>query len=246
MIRLAVTFSSAMICPSSSIRAVKLTGMSSMATSSGGADRFLATLPRHRHGLTREEVLNSQRGRLLAATAATIAEHGYASANVREITQRAGVSRKTFYELFQDKEDAFLACFSLALEDLINSVVGAMSDLAAYADPPALAEAAFSAMLNSLAEQPDFTRMFFLEALGAGPRVRLRRDEVIDEITRLTLLPMNALREAETPSRPELDHEDVLMFIGGGHELIVHHLARHEPATLPELLPRFVRRYQRI
>ena len=63
----------------------------------------LERLPRGRHGLSREEVAAQQRTRILAATVDVVAELGYPETRVVDVIKRAGVSRKTFYELFDDK-----------------------------------------------------------------------------------------------------------------------------------------------
>ena len=54
-----------------------------------------------------------QRGRVLAAAVEVLAELGYEGITVRQLAARAGVSRKTFYEHFEDRE----GCFVAALED---------------------------------------------------------------------------------------------------------------------------------
>ena len=59
------------------------------------------------HGLPREVIANSQRERLLEAAMQVVAERGYAATTIGDLTGEAGVSRTTFYELFDDKE----ACF---------------------------------------------------------------------------------------------------------------------------------------
>ena len=59
-----------------------------------------------------------QRTRLLDATFAVVAEQGYAGMTVRRVCDRAGVSNKTFYDLFSDREDCFLAAFEQAVEEL--------------------------------------------------------------------------------------------------------------------------------
>ena len=72
---------------------------SSQPLGSGGA-----RLPRGRHGLSRAFVINNQRERIFASLAAVCAAKGYAEVTVQDITQHAGVSRRTFYDLFADKE----------------------------------------------------------------------------------------------------------------------------------------------
>src|SRR5215208_4754465 len=82
-------------------------------------------LPRGPHHLAREEVLASQRGRMLEAMAQVVADKGYGAATVADVIERAGVSRKTFYEHFKDKEACFLAAFDTAVEIVLAAVRGA-------------------------------------------------------------------------------------------------------------------------
>jgi AcrR family transcriptional regulator len=62
-------------------------------------------------GLPREHVSEIQRVRILLAMVEVAAERGAGAASVAHIVARAGVSRRTFYDLFEDREDCFLAAF---------------------------------------------------------------------------------------------------------------------------------------
>lgn len=194
-------------------------------------------LPRHRHGLSREQVQASQAGRIILATAEVISERGYAAATVIDIAKRAGVSRKTFYELFADKEEAFLAAYT-GVSLLVEHTAAALdAEPAAGSDPRELARAATTALLGTLAEHPALTRMFFLEALGAGPRIQLRRDAAIEQFAeRLTPL-IAALRAAERPDLEPIDLAFARAIIGASVEAIVRHLVHHPPETLGDLAP---------
>src|SRR4051812_43743942 len=75
--------------------------------------------------LRREEVASSQRARLLRAMAEVAAEKGYANTVVADVIARAGVSRRTFYELFRDKQDCFLAAYAETVELLSSGVIAA-------------------------------------------------------------------------------------------------------------------------
>src|SRR5580698_1333323 len=69
-----------------------------------------------RDGSEQFHVGEVQRVRLLAAALSVVREGGYGGMSVSRITSRAGVSRRTFYELFEDREDCFLAVFDEAVE----------------------------------------------------------------------------------------------------------------------------------
>ena len=67
--------------------------------------------PSGRHRLPREVVAQSQRERMLEAMIRVVAKKGYAATTIADVTKAAGVSRTTFYELFEDKEACFLAAY---------------------------------------------------------------------------------------------------------------------------------------
>src|SRR4051812_15625203 len=79
-------------------------------------------LPRGPHSLSRDEAVASQRGRMIEAMAETVAEKGYAATTVADVVARAGVSRKTFYEHFADREQCFLAAYDAAVDALFTAV----------------------------------------------------------------------------------------------------------------------------
>ena len=73
------------------------------------------TLPRGNSHLAPEQVLQAQKARLIEAAALCIHKNGYAATSVQDIIQQAGVSRTTFYKLFQDKEACYFHCFKIKL-----------------------------------------------------------------------------------------------------------------------------------
>ena len=79
-------------------------------------------LPRGTHGLDPSLVAASQRTRLLEAVGRAVAEKGYAAATIDDIVRGAGVSKKTFYEHFQDKLECFLAAYETASDELYEHV----------------------------------------------------------------------------------------------------------------------------
>ena len=68
-----------------------------------------------RNGIGAEHVAEIQRARILAAMVDVVAERGAANVTVARVVTRSGVSRRTFYELFEDREDCFLAAFDQAV-----------------------------------------------------------------------------------------------------------------------------------
>ncbi len=130
-------------------------------------------LPRGRHGLSREQVRASQRGRMLAAVAASVAEHGFANMTVADVIKRAGVSRETFYEQFADKQDAFLAALDAGADGMIAFIRAALD--APAADPIDRLDRTLTAYLSTLAAAPAYAKAFLIDAYGAGDAAIARR-----------------------------------------------------------------------
>jgi AcrR family transcriptional regulator/DNA-binding MarR family transcriptional regulator len=89
------------------------------------------------------------------------------------------VSNKTFYDLFSDREDCFLAAFDYAIDRLTAVVTPAWEGERDWATG---IRAGLGALLGFLDEEPELRHLIFVEALGAGPRVLARRAEVLDAL----------------------------------------------------------------
>jgi AcrR family transcriptional regulator len=139
-------------------------------------------LPRGTHGLDREVVEASQRSRLLEAVGRAVAERGYAGATIDDVVRRAGVSKKTFYDHFSDKEDCFLAAYEAASEELLRRVVEAR---AGHDDWEERTRAGIAAYLRWLVADPALARVFLIEVAAAGPRALERRERLRDRYAEL-------------------------------------------------------------
>src|SRR5258708_3894882 len=89
---------------------------------SGDSRRLPQQLPSGRHGLLPSFVAANQRARILSAVAQAAAGLGYAEMNVEAVIARAGVSRRTFYEHFKNKEDAFLAAYDTVVRQQARQI----------------------------------------------------------------------------------------------------------------------------
>lgn len=129
--------------------------------------------------LPRDQVEDIQRARILSAMVEVAAEMGYIGAAVAPVVARAGVSRRTFYELFDGREDCFLAAFEWGIEQARSVVVEAYRARRTWRDRVRDALAALLALLDS---EPELARVCVIEALGAGKLVLERRARVLDEL----------------------------------------------------------------
>jgi len=132
-----------------------------------------------REGLAREHVTDIQRARILSAMVEVVCERGAGGVSVAHVVERAGVSRRTFYEVFDDREDCFLAAFDEALLRVAGCV------LPVYEAPLKWRErirASLVEFLSFLDGDPGAGRLLVVETLGAGHRALARRKNVLAQI----------------------------------------------------------------
>ncbi|PXX63014.1 TetR family transcriptional regulator [Nocardia tenerifensis] len=138
-------------------------------------------LPRGRHGLPREQVVASQRERILIAMAEAMLENGYVGTSVAAILKRAGVSRETFYEQFRSKE----ACFEAAYERAVQNLLGRIEDASNNPTPAkpdrdsmAKMDRIFAAYLQHLVDDPASARLYLVEVYAVGSAALSRRAQL--------------------------------------------------------------------
>jgi AcrR family transcriptional regulator len=190
-------------------------------------------LPRGPHGLERGVVLASQRGRMLSAMAEAVAANTYVGTTVADVVAGAGVSRKTFYEHFRDKEECFLAAFDVGVDLLLEAI--------AQAQPPgdnptwiALMRARVRAYLQTLASQPAFARTFLIEVFAAGPRALERRAEVLRRFAKL-FKDLHDDARRQFPSLLPVPDAVYVAAVGAINELVSEFAREGRAAELPEL-----------
>jgi AcrR family transcriptional regulator/DNA-binding MarR family transcriptional regulator len=133
---------------------------------------------RRTHG-SEGHISELQRARLLSATFALVGEGGYAGVSARSVSERAGVSNRTFYQAFSDREDCFLAAFDHAVDGLEIELRAAYESEDEWV---AKIRAGLAALLETLDREPAVRRLVFVEALAAGPRVLARRASVQEQL----------------------------------------------------------------
>jgi AcrR family transcriptional regulator len=185
-------------------------------------------LPPGRHGLPRAFVAENQRERLLNGVVEAVAEHGYNATTISRITIAAGISRRTFYEHFEDKEACFLAAYEMIEAHVLDSMLAAPG----AGEPwPERVRARLGALLDVLCRDPAVSRCFLVEPLAAGGEVVARYREAMQ-------LVAATLRPEPPPSALDMEVRDQAL-IGGIATLIVRRL-NARTTSLRELLPDLV------
>jgi AcrR family transcriptional regulator len=133
-------------------------------------------------GLGPERVVEIQRARILAAMVEVSGEHGAGNVTVAHVVERAGVSRRTFYELFDDREDCFLAAFDDGIEQASRYVLDAYDTEAGWVER---IRTALTGSLLFLDVERGVGRLLIVGSPGAGPRALERRRQVLGQMVAL-------------------------------------------------------------
>jgi AcrR family transcriptional regulator len=194
------------------------------------------SLPRGPHSLSAEEVATSQRERIFAGVIDEVSENGYVRTSVAGILKRAGVSRLTFYQLFSDKEDCFVAASasrSTLLAAVLEAVEMKMAD--GRADSAAgRIERILDTYLSVLQSEPGSAKALMVEVYAAGPRAVEQRNRsmslFVDVVTRVLEDAGGALsRLADT-------HFAAQVFVGAVSSMVTNLIATGETERLGDLL----------
>jgi AcrR family transcriptional regulator len=118
-----------------------------------------------------------QRSRLVAAMAEVVGERGLGSVTVAHVVGRAGVSRRTFYDLFEDRMDCFLAAFKDAVARASVEVLEAYEREACW---QAKIRAGLAAILGFIDEEPELGALCVVHALGGSAEVLEFRAGVLE------------------------------------------------------------------
>jgi len=170
-----------------------------------------------------------QRERLLAAMIDAIVEIGYNALTVQDVLARAGISRPTFYEQFEDKEDCFLVAFDAAAARMRERIEAAVRE----AEPSWRDQlhSGLDGLLGFIVDEPKESRAVIVEARASTPAGLRRRDELLDGYAAC----IDALvREGLDEPPSAIAAAGV---VGGIESVLYTRLQKGETGELEELLP---------
>jgi AcrR family transcriptional regulator len=175
-----------------------------------------------------ELVKEVQRGWLLAAMAKVVCEQGPESATVQQITARAGVTRRRFYQLFENREDCFRTTFESALAAAADRASAAYEAQGAWLER---IRAGLLALLEFFDGEPELARLCVLHVTPANPGTIARRREVLAKLTEIIDEGRSVAPAGTDP--PPWCAESV---VGGVLAVIQVHLLEENPEPLTTLL----------
>ncbi len=173
-------------------------------------------------------IARSQRERLLEAAVRVVASKGYRATTVADLTREAGISRTTFYEMFDDKEACVLAAYDSAVDALIKRIAVAFETEEGW---PRRACAGLAALLEALAEEPELARLALVDVGSAGPAAQRRYRAALQRLT-----PFFEEGRDYAPGGRGLPANTSRMAIGAVAGLISDELVAGRGDKLPDLL----------
>jgi AcrR family transcriptional regulator len=175
------------------------------------------------------QLVEIQRSRLIAGAICAIEELGYAQTTVGHITERASISRRTFYELFANREE----CLTAAFEDLVGTIAAEVA--AADLEHLPWRERIRTGLWRILAffdREPALARVCVVQVLRGGPHVLERREEILSELA--GVVGEGLLEGARGAECTSLTAEGL---VGAAFGIVHARLLRDEHEPLVSLLP---------
>ena len=179
-------------------------------------------------GVSSVRVAGVQRARLLAAAVEVACELGYVGMSTARVSRRAGVSRKTFYDHFDNREACFLAVF----EEAVARATAVAQDAVAAEDTwRGRLRAGLSALLGFIGDEPGLGALLIVDALGAGPRVLERRAQGLATLSKIVDQGRGEVKTGGGP--PPLTAEGV---VGAVLSVLHGRLLERRPGPVTDLL----------
>ena len=189
-------------------------------------------LPKGRHRLPREVVSRNQRLRLIAGIARAMAEHGYAKLTVEHAISTAGVSRASFYEQFDNKQQAVLAAHDVVFERYLAALLRACNSEQEW---PLKIKASIATTIAFATAEPEQAQLLALDSLAGDAEVARRVLTSSDHLA--SLLSAGRQYNPRGADLPDLTEKAL---VGAVSALIAGRLMNGEAEVLPELEPQIV------
>ena len=172
--------------------------------------------------------MENQRGRIAAGMISVVVESGYAAATVTQVVSVAGVSRRTFYNYYSDKEDAFFDVYRQVTEFLAEAMQEAgLSERGGW---PARVRAELDALLGCFDANPDLARFTLEVPPTAGGKVATVYREFLERM-------LEIVREGQPKRVKRPPPASEYGSIGGLAALIVAAVEESDADGFPALLP---------
>lgn len=202
------------------------------STKRGSGANGRTPLPRGRNRLPANVVASEYHTRIVEATARVVRAKGYSASTIADIVAAAGTSRGVFYGQFQNKQEAFLAAQTMALQQGLTTASAAFFTGRTW---PEQVWNGLDALFGYLAGVPDLAHLMLIEPYAAG---RAAMDRIIDTMRTLSLFLEEGYHRGSRAERLPRTCSDAIA--GAIHELLYDAAEHDRVPELRELLPQAV------
>ena len=172
---------------------------------------------------------DANRRRALEAMTEVVGEQGYPETTVRDVLERARMSRRTFYQLFDNREECFLAAYEQASRDLLAALDRAREPEEPF---PQHLKRVLTPILEHLAARPHFARLLLVEPLAAGAAGLERHERTMRKLA-------ERLARSRPAAAPGLGPEELRLrceaSVGAVHRVVSARVVEGRARDLPDL-----------
>jgi AcrR family transcriptional regulator len=173
----------------------------------------------------------TQRERLLDAMIELSAETGYQAVSIAQVSSRAKVSSATFYELFEGKDDCFIAAYRLVAERVLAQMEPVQPQtLASDEEWRTAARAALGRLLSVIRDDPLGGRVLYIESMAGSSEVLEQRRQVLEHFEERAEGFLDS-----TPAGAGLLDLPTIALVGAMRAIVSRHLRAHAEDDLPGL-----------
>ena len=183
------------------------------------------------HASVRRE---ANRRRALAAMTEVVGERGYAETTVRDVLERARMSRRTFYQLFDNREHCFLAAYEHARGEALGWLDHRPGPKETF---PQHLTSALTQVLEHFAARPEFARLLLVEPPAVGPPGVERHERTMRELA-------ERLARSRPAAAPSLGPDELRLrceaSVGAVHRVVSARIVEGRARDLPGMVAELV------
>jgi AcrR family transcriptional regulator len=176
----------------------------------------------------------ANRRRAVAAMTQVVGERGYPETTVRDVLERARMSRRTFYELFDNREHCFLAAYEDARRETLAWLDGGHGPEESF---PQHLTSVLTRLLEHLAARPDFARLLLVEPAAVGPPGIERHERTMRELA-------ERLARSRPAAAPDLGPDELRLrceaSVGAVHRVVSARIVEGRARDLPGMAAELV------